>query len=129
MKKSVKVLIGLVAGATIFTAGISASASLDWLNSVLEPTHSRVHTSAQQTTNKLVGQLEGSMDQIMLDVSEPRVRQIESNIDAELEKYYQARLSELTDSANYQELSGHLDKIEQQAIEHYKKQIDAAFDE
>lgn len=130
MKKYIQITVAIILTATIFfTLGNSTNARFDWLNDVLNDAHGRVHDKGRTKTDELKVKLNNGLGDLIKDKVSPEVAEMEIKIVKEIEAYYDEKLEMVTETEGYLEVKGHLTIIEQQAIEHYKSELDKAFND
>ena len=128
MKKYLKYAIPVIITAVIFfSLGNSTNARFDWLNDVLNDAHGRVHNKGTAKTNELKAKLQNGLGDLIKDKVSPEVNEMETKVVQAIEEYYEEQLEMVTETEGYLEVKGHLNIIEEQAIEHYKAELDKAF--
>lgn len=129
MKKITKVIIGTGLVVTLSIGGLFANnkygASDSWVNQIISQAGDDMALTGFNKTEELLsdGSITGQM-KIMLD---PEIAAQQKELERLLEEYYRMKIEGLTDTEEYKAVEEQIARIKETTLNHYKKEIDAAF--
>ncbi|MBP1932942.1 hypothetical protein [Ammoniphilus resinae] len=128
MKKSTKVLVVAGVVTVIFGFGtVVGSAASDWITQVIGDANTRLTNKKAEKVYQLVDRMQEDVSNAVQIKTSNIIAEKEDYIEAELQRYYDEKINNATNTPEFQQAQEEIDSIVDRVIEEGKSYLDKQF--
>jgi hypothetical protein len=127
-RKKAIIISSILGFALLLTGAIVVSGSQsDWLTEISRDAANDISNAGNTTTDTLLTDVDTKIKNKVIQKADPVIEEKMRQLQAELQAYFDAKLNDVTDTAEYDAVIADLERIKGVMLDNYKREIDAAF--